>query len=900
MKRTVRQDPFFLDQPPLAFLDELRSPMHHRPTTYGSRPIDPDETDASGLYIAETFPEGETLLKTVYDDFAAFTKEYAIAGDAFPVYLKKSGTACFEAYTVDIRSDCVIISAADTEGIRRGIIRLEDELKRSEAPFLTPKFISRSPKIRSRITRCFFSPINRPPKYGDELSDDIDYYPDEYLNRLMHDGVNGVWIYSRFSDLVPSSVIEEYGKGHEPRIEKLNRVIEKCARYGIGVYIFAIEPYHLSPELAEKHPDLAGGSVWTGGKAFCVRNKKGKEMIRELGYNLVKLAPGLRGFISITFGERPTDCSSLYPDITCPHGLDCPGCKGEYGSLLSESVETLRAGFREANPDIEVISWTYGHRVYSFDHIRDYVRTAPEDVMLMQNFDDMGYEEQLGKTRQAVDYWLSYPGPSDLFRITAEQAAESKKHMFAKMQVCCSHEIASVPHIPAPGILWDKYKGARELNVEGVMQCWYFGNYPSMMSKAAGELSFEENFADKDAFLESLAGLYWGKSRAKTVAEAWKSFEAGYRLYPMNVMFSYYGPMHDGVVWKLALEPKNFPLPRTWQTLDPINGDRMGEALLNGHTLEEVLQLSELMADHWQEGIEKLNALTVDSRDAADDLSVAKALHLLIRSGKGILEFYLLRDLLGRQAGDPEVILARMKALVKEQMVLSADMIPLCEADGRLGYHSEGEGYKFFPKKLRDRIGQLRTLLKEEFPAVEARIAKGEPPLPYYLGEENWPELERYTLPASLEEAAWEDFGDEAKSRFRAASDGEKLFIELAGEENTTFTLCPEYRLFTPDAPVHISPVGKVTLHHDCYLYNSLFGEAAHRELEKYADIVTSAPAHHVLTLSLEKLGLDTLRPMKMKLKANGISWCRADEGFATLGKQEVKPEEYGWWLPEK
>ena len=138
MKRTVRQDPFFLDQPPLAFLDELRSPMHHRPDSYNTRSMEPGEINVNGLYLAETFPEGEALLKTVYDDFAAFTKEYAIAGEAFPVYLKKSETACFEAYTVDIRSDCVIISAADTEGIRRGIIRLEDELKRSEAPFLTP------------------------------------------------------------------------------------------------------------------------------------------------------------------------------------------------------------------------------------------------------------------------------------------------------------------------------------------------------------------------------------------------------------------------------------------------------------------------------------------------------------------------------------------------------------------------------------------------------------------------------------------------------------------------------------------------------------------------------------------------------------------------------------------
>ena len=35
--------------------------------------------------------------------------------------------------------------------------------------------------------------------------------------------------------------------------------------------------------------------------------------------------------------------------------------------------------------------------------------------MLMQNFDDRGYEKQLGRERQAMDYWLSYPGPAYLF-----------------------------------------------------------------------------------------------------------------------------------------------------------------------------------------------------------------------------------------------------------------------------------------------------------------------------------------------------------------------------------------------------------------------------------------------------------------------------------------------------
>ena len=104
--------------------------------------------------------------------------------------------------------------------------------------------------------------------------------------------------------------------------------------------------------------------------------------------------------------------------------------------------------------------------------------------------EEMGYAEQLGKTRQGVDYWLSYAGPSQLFEATGDEAVKKGKHMFMKTQTCCSHEVATVPYVPVPGILFKKYKNAFKYNVEGVMQCWYFGNYPSMMSRAAGELAF--------------------------------------------------------------------------------------------------------------------------------------------------------------------------------------------------------------------------------------------------------------------------------------------------------------------------------------------------------------------------------------------------------------------------
>ena len=296
--------------------------------------------------------------------------------------------------------------------------------------------------------------------------------------------------------------------------------------------------------------------------------------------------------------------------------------------------------------------------------------------------------------------------------------------MWAKMQVCNSHELATVPYIPAPGILYDKYKIARELGTTGIMECWYFGNYPSQMSRASGALSFLDSFESKDAFLREFAARMYGESRAEGVVAAWNAFEAGYKNYPTNVMFNYYGPMHDGVVWKLQLLPKNNPLSRTWLLPDIPDGDRIGECLFRGHTLDEAITLSERIAAHWREG---LSILPLPETEEFSTL--AHALGILFSSGLNILRFYRLRAALGKGEGDAKKNLAAMREIVLSEIENSKKMCVLCGMDSRLGYHSEAEGFKFFPEKMEDRIVHLEKILSEEFPLVEKRIAEGKAPI---------------------------------------------------------------------------------------------------------------------------------------------------------------------------
>lgn len=881
---SVRIDPFYEKQPPLEFVEELKQPVHReKPFWFRPREAGEGEALAAGAWLKDEFPDPEGLLDTAREDFVRFLELYGIRGDRYPIRLVQGETECFEAFRIRVTEEACVLEAEDTEGIRRGLVWLEDEFHRRGGPILPLGTVCRKPVIRHRITRGFFSPTNRPPKNIDELMDDVDYYPDEYLNRLAHDGTNGLWIYTYFNQLLPSDCFTEYGTDSDKRIEKLKRVVAKCRRYGIKVWVFGVEPFALAPEIAKNYPDSIGGVNWNGHYNVCTMSELGARYCVEATQRLLERVPELGGIIDITYGERPTHCANG------EGGTQCPRCrKYTRSQLLAHTANLLKEGIRRSGTKAEFVSWTYAHRSSTPEEIREYVHLAPEDVILQENFEDGGYEEQLGKTRQALDYWLSYTGPSQMFRNAAETAQKEGKRMFAKMQVCCSHELATVPYIPVPGILFDKYAAAVSYGVEGVMQCWYFGNYPSLMSKAAGELSFTEDFSDKQKFLEHLAGIYVG-DQAPALARAWEHFSRGYGSYPINIMFGYYGPMHDGVAWELQLKPKDWSLPRSWQLPDKPDGDRIGECLQCGHTLAEAVELTGRICKEWAKGMALLPENIPQEQQTA-----AKALELLFASGNNIVDFYRMREELAL-GGDP-ALLDAMEAILDRETVHSREMMELCRQDCRLGYHSEAEGFKFFPEKLQCRIEQLALLKKTEFPEVRERLMEGKPAFSWYEGKTG-PGITMEKGLSALKNGEFTPISDTG-AKFRVAYDEENLYIELVGAPGTAFRMHFEFRLLWP-SPGVILEKGEKRLTYWATSLQSVWGEGIGRELDKY-QLLEYQPeqGRYLVAIPRENAGWTQDRPLRMMLAANDVSWIYDDDPVHTLGKNEYSPGEFGWLRP--
>ncbi|MBE5749540.1 MAG: hypothetical protein E7346_01555 [Clostridiales bacterium] len=815
MRYRITEDPFKDKQPKQEFIKELTRPVHEKKSLgFNKRAAKDTELKLSAVNLNFTFPDPENLLDTIYDDFKLFLKvfEIPLSPDGITILTAYSAIGKKEGYKIEVTENSVRILSEDTEGIRRALIFIEDEMQRRDGAFLQKGVIERFPFITTRISRCYFTPPSHNDNQGmvNELDSDIDYYPEEYLNRLMHDGINGLWIGSNFRDLVKTDIIPEHGEGAEKRIKKLNATIERCRKYGIKIYLFVIEPASTYRNDALKnHPELLGAMGYPDVYLFCPSNPKCEEYINQAVEKLFTAVPNLAGLIDITAGEALSGCGS--------HKLfRCPKCKEKFkthGATLAATEKMLADAVKRVKPDAEFISWTYAQRGWNDDELIDTCAHRDKNVIHMQNFEDMLIVNQLGKERLAMDYWLAQVGPGKTMRLSLEENTKRKIKTYAKIQACSSHEISSVPYIPVPGILYEKYKFMREHGISGVLQCWYLGNYPGLMNKAACELSFEPFIPDKKQFLIHLAGIYWGKN-AEIAANAFIELENSYRNFPVSCSAPWLGPFHDSPVCPLHLKPVDLVMPSTWMVVQMVGSDRIGDCLLDGHSIEEAAELSRLMTEYWKKGANIFSE--IDDNDGYahfEQQSVSKAIDVLLRSAHNVIEFYRLRRLLGIGKGGIE-ILNQMQKIVRDEMDLSAALVPLCEKDSRLGYHSEAFGYKFFKEKLLWRIAELKKLLDTEFNEVRERLNNNLPPLTFYLGEEDNARVCKIAKDKGSSKPLYfvnADGSIDQNTCVTACEKGGVINLEFTAkdaDENIRFDIMPEFRMFHLSAPFSFSRFG--------------------------------------------------------------------------------------------
>ncbi len=610
-----------------------------------------------------------------------------------------------EEFILECKEDSIRITAKDDSGLRYGVCELEDRLRNREHGVFR-----QAPAIPRRISRCFFAPTSRPPLKLDELTDDFDYYPDAYLDRIMHDRLNGVWLTLYLNDM-PCSFFPERGEKADIILKKLQKVADKCALYGIKCYIFMAEPRVFADDVWKsgstndlaRHPEL-GGHKSGDTAAFCTSAPAGKQYLQEtIGY-IFSHVQGLGGLINIMCIEDAVPCAlwKLYDHV---QHCNCALCSQRSAAELFSEIASIMANtVKKYQPDAEFFGWFYEPIHFKNDPEQflrlEIARMWPDNAQMIHNIETGGNNCQLGRNHTVHDYSLSYAGPSEYFlKLAAERPTFA-----AKMQTGCSHENASVPYIPVPGILFQRYKNLRQVNCCAVMQCWYFGSAPGIMNRAAGRLSFDPMPKNEDDFLLELAKPLWGKN-AHLAASAWQKLGEGYQYFPENLLFKWFGPMHNAVVTPWYLYPVDTPVAPSYTQAFPKNsGDRYGEYFGYEHTPNEIRLLTRLMATPMRKSVSLIRQAAI-TPEQQKEAGVIETIAIQTASMQRLFEFYQAREEMIYLGKDNKSFIHQ---LITDEITDTFRLAELCEKDSRLGYHAEVESFLFFPEKLRARANLLK------------------------------------------------------------------------------------------------------------------------------------------------------------------------------------------------
>lgn len=642
-----------------------------------------------------------------------------------------------EAFHIHISPHDGTITASDTDGIRRALVYLEDEMLLRQVPSLTLGSISRWAVIKDRITRSPLAPYRW--LTGWELERNVEkYYPDEYLNKLMHCGMNGIWVAGLLRRLVATKSLPEIGP-ETHQLDSLKKLVSKASKYGIKVYLFCIEPRTLPPDhpVFKAHPEIRGAMD----RSLCLFTPLVQEYIRETMRELFSEIPDLGGIINIFNGERPTTCWSWWSGQGEKKNVQtCPRCRNRpQVEVLAESLNCFMQGIRQVSKNAKLIAWDYG-----IPRTAEYKEKFPPllhpEIIWMENFEHNGEKRVHGKKVEIHEYSLSSVGPSDYFAEVAQKITRQRRQIYAKLQIGNTYELATVPYIPVPQTAYSKLAAAQKCGVSGTMVSWIIGGYPEMMLKAAGEACFAPLIPQKQAIWK-IAAINWGKEQAETVAEAWNLFSKVFKQYLCAIEVFYYGPITRCPAYQLHLENESaLAVPYNWGLTRERNAQPFEDKVerwTGPFKPEELVKSFRCMGKQWKDGASMIyKCLKKDASDSQrQQWAVASAIRIQLLSAANVFEFYMLRDNLKKEAVTKQQnkILKWLEEIVRNDIALAEEMKELVSADPFIGFHSEIYEYSYSIRLLTEKIKQdtktLKKIAQWQKSGIEASILNSSLPV---------------------------------------------------------------------------------------------------------------------------------------------------------------------------
>ncbi len=551
----------------------------------------------------------------------------------------------------------------------------------------------------------------------DECQTAIDIYTDEELDRIHQAGFNAIWVHAQINHLVRTEVFPELGDSAAEFQSRINALIERASKHGIGVYLYMQIPRGLPQDhpLWKNHPECAGlpdlfpdeNGTLIPMLPMCTSVPKVRDYLSAAAGELARKVPGIAGVILITASEYVSHCFGRGGRIASSDGkpkfvqVDCPRCsKRSPVEAVSEIIRIMADGIHSISPAVKVIVWNWSWTMYEKSPCLGMIRALPDDVILLADFERGGKRQLFGREIIVNEYSLSYTGPSEQFQEVYAAAKARGMKMIAKLQLGTTHELADVPNLPLIGNIRKKAVRVSALDLEGYMGCWNFGNMPSANTEA-----FQFFMKNPDLDITDFASAYFPGCLPDRTAAVWKLFEEAMDFYPFDNNWLYFGPTNLSPA--LPFEPgpvSDLSAGRSW-LLETVRGDNIARAF-TFCTPEEVIRSLEKLTGLWDEAVKQLETGLAPSRtvQARQELTNAVACGCLFRGALNYVRSYRLKTHWHEDCRKEwtEIACAELENLKK--------LLPAAEQDSRIGYHIEADGYMFTPDLIRQKIARLETI----------------------------------------------------------------------------------------------------------------------------------------------------------------------------------------------
>ena len=475
-----------------------------------------------------------------------------------------------------------------TERVRSIIEGVKLPVGRPAFDFFTGEGVRQAPPADTGSTRFIHGYLT---PCGDAfLVDSEEYLSDALLEGYRAQGVNGIWLHGLLSTLSPYPFIPERSEGYEDRRRKLNGLIERAGRYGIGIYLYFNEPRCLPSDVAPKFPKITG-HIHPRGYALCMSVQENVDYLYNAVRSLVEECP-LAGIMTITMSENPTHCRSKDLETNCPRCKNVP-----FEELCALVNNTFRRAIVDAGRDTELIAnlWSWAEtRGWTNAQIKRGIDLLDPAISVLQNSEfDLPFTKG-GIDNRVVDYSISNPGPSPVSADALTYAASIGHKVYAKIQANNSWECSAVPYLPVFDLVAEHIDNLERIGVSNYMLSWTLGGYPSPT------LNYIANH--KNMTLDEWYSYYFGEL-GEPIHEAVRVISEGFREYPFSCDHLYFSPQTLGPynMWTLYPEEKRSMMVSL--VFDDL------ELWCEKYPYEVFVSQTEKMLEKWKRGLSMLRAL---------------------------------------------------------------------------------------------------------------------------------------------------------------------------------------------------------------------------------------------------------------------------------------------------